>query len=95
MGCAVTTIGVLTVVTLLLGAARLATTAGPLGTWYDVPIALWATKGVAESAICVGLTKLLALWDWEALLLVIMPVIWVLLESDQNYSVNIRYFKIT
>lgn len=79
---AVTTIGVLTVVTLLLGAARLATTAGPLGTWYEVPIALCATKGVAERAICVGLDKLLTFWDWETLLLVIIPAICVLLESS-------------
>lgn len=73
--------GALTVVTLLLGAARLATTAGPLGTWYEVPTALCATKGVAERAICVGLCKLLAFWDWEGLL-VIIPAIWVLVESN-------------
>lgn len=56
MVCAVTTIGALTDATLLLGAAKLATTAGPLGTWYVVPPGtLWATTGVVLKVICVGL----------------------------------------
>lgn len=56
--CAVTTRGALIVVTLLLGAAKFATTAGPLGTWYEVPAGLVAaTMGVVERVSWADLCK--------------------------------------
>lgn len=61
---ALTTIGALIAVpTLLRGAARLATTAGPLGTWYVVP----------DGIFCATTGKVVARVIWAGLWIVILP----------------------
>lgn len=64
MGCVTTIDALIAVATLLLGACKFATTAGPLGTWYA---GVWGTTG-AVNVICVGLWTVilpeLCAWDW-------------------------------